>query len=158
MTQEAVLMIIKPDGLNKNLAGEILSHFAKARLQMIAARLTRASRKQAEAHYQNIQGQPFFEEAVTFLMGQFHQQKEVLLVVYCGKNAIAQCRDIAGATDPREASAQSIRGLYGHVTPDGVFENVVHVSSSKKEAIREIRLWFKSNEIMNESIRKRIWK
>ena len=158
MTKEAVLMIIKPDGLNKQFTGEILSKFAKAHLQIIAARLTRATRKQAEVHYQNIQGQPFFEEAATFLMGQFHRQKEILLVVYYGENAIRKCRDLAGSTDPREAASYSIRGLYGCVTSDGVFENVVHVSSSKKDAEREIKLWFKSGEIMNTSVRKRIWK
>ncbi len=157
MSKEAVLMIIKPDGLNKQLAGEILSKFAKANLQILAARLTRATRKQAEEHYQHIKHMPFFKNTVGLLMGEFHRQKEILLIVYYGAGAIRKCRDIAGATNPQDASPQSVRGLYGRVT-NGVFENVVHVSSSKKDAAHEIKLWFKPNEIMNDSVKKRIWK
>ena len=167
MKQEAVLVIVKPDGINKQLADKVLWKFAKANLQIIAARVTRARLEQAEEHYQHIRTQPFFGETVGLLMGEFHRQKEILLLVYRGTDAIRKCRRIAGATNPREASAQSIRGLYGAVTKKGVFENVVHVSSSSTEARREIQLWFDPGDITIDlyptktktvSMKKRIWK
>ena len=148
MKREAVLVIIKPDGLNKGLIGEILSKFSKARLQIVATRLTRATRPQAEKHYQHIQHTPFFKDTVRLLMGEFHRQKEILLIIYYGTNAIKKCRNIVGATNPEEASSRSIRGSYGRVTARGVFENVVHASSSTKEAVREIKLWFEPDDIV----------
>ena len=167
MTQEAVLVIVKPDGINKQLADKVLWKFAKTNLQIVAARVTRARREQAEEHYQHIRTQPFFGETVGLLMGEFHRQKEILLLVYRGVDAIRKCRRIAGATNPQEASTQSIRGLYGAVTKRGVFENVVHVSSSPAEARREIQLWFEPRDIAIDlyptktktiSMKKRIWK
>ena len=167
MRKEAALVIIKPDGLNKKIVDKVLSKFAKANLQIIAARLTQAGLQQAQTHYQHIKNQPFFKDTVALLMGKFHRQKEILLFVYYGAHAIAQCREIAGATNPEEASNQSIRGLYGSVTKDGVFENVVHVSSSVQEARREIQLWFEPDEIIIDlystrikkySTQKRVWK
>ncbi|MCA9404594.1 MAG: hypothetical protein KC897_12470, partial [Candidatus Omnitrophica bacterium] len=74
-------------------------------------------------------------------------QKKLMAVVYFGVDAIKKCRAIAGATNPEEARPNSIRGSFGRIKTDGLFENVVHVSSNKSEAKREIRLWFSPDEI-----------
>jgi nucleoside-diphosphate kinase len=131
-------------------------------------RLTGATRKQAEEHYQHIKGKSFFDEAVSYVVGDFHREKNILLIIYYGEGAISKCRKIAGATNPEEASPDSIRGSYGRVTTKGVFENVVHVSSSKHEAEREIKLWFEPDDIfanlyptktiISRSVRKKVWK
>jgi nucleoside-diphosphate kinase len=65
-----------------------------------------------------------------------------------GKDAIAVCRRVAGATNPEEAHRRSIRGAFGRITQQGVWENLVHVSSDRKEARREIKLWFKGHELL----------
>ncbi len=72
----------------------------------------------------------------------------MVAMVFEGKSAVKQCRDIAGATNPEEADPRSVRGKFGRVTTKGVFENLVHVSSDNKEALREIKLWFKSSELL----------
>jgi nucleoside-diphosphate kinase len=69
-------------------------------------------------------------------------------MVYWGNDAIKKVRDIAGATNPEEADPVSIRGSFGRITTQGVFENVIHASSDEKDAEREIKLWFKPEEII----------
>jgi nucleoside-diphosphate kinase len=71
-------------------------------------------------------------------------------MVYRGENAIQKVRDISGATNPEEADSTSIRGAYGRITTKGVFENVIHASSSSTDSEREIKLWFKPAEIVGQ--------
>jgi nucleoside-diphosphate kinase len=71
-----------------------------------------------------------------------------MALIYWGKDAINKCRELAGATNPEEAESTSIRGSYGRITTSGVYENVIHVSSNESEAEREIKLWFKPEEII----------
>ena len=75
--------------------------------------------------------------------------KRVLALVYHGENAIYKVRRFVGATDPEKADPTTIRGKYGRVTRAGVFENVVHASESEKEAEREIKLWFRPEELVH---------
>jgi nucleoside-diphosphate kinase len=83
-------------------------------------------------------------------MGEVHKTYRVLALVYQGENAIAKIRDIVGDTDPEKANPVSIRGAYGRVTRAGVFENVVHASSSPEDAEKEIKLWFMPDEIVED--------
>lgn len=83
-------------------------------------------------------------------MGKVHNVNRVLAMVYEGENAIKKIRDIVGDTDPEKANPVSIRGAYGRITRSGVFENVVHASSSVQDAEKEIKLWFKPEEIVSQ--------
>jgi len=145
---QAALILIKPDGLKKSLTGNILTRLSETKLEIMAAKIVRVSRGLAEEHYKDLKDKPFFEELIHYLQGELHDRRKVMALVYWGKDAIKKCRDIAGATNPEEAEPTSIRGSYGRITTAGVYENVIHVSSNEEEAEREIRLWFRPDEII----------
>ena len=145
---QAVLILIKPDGLKKSLTGNILTRLSETKLEIVAAKMVRVSKALAEEHYKHLKDKPFFGEIVKYLQGDLHDRKKVMALVYWGNDAITKCRDLAGATNPEEAESTSIRGSYGRITTNGVYENVVHVSSNASEAEREIKLWFTPNEII----------
>ncbi|MDD2680047.1 MAG: nucleoside-diphosphate kinase [Candidatus Omnitrophica bacterium] len=147
---QAVLILIKPDGLKKSLTGNILTRLSETKLEIVAAKIVRVPRKLAEEHYKHLKDKPFFEEIVKYIQGELHDRKKVLALVYWGENAIKKCRELAGATNPEEAEATSIRGSYGRITTSGVYENVIHVSSDESEAKREIKLWFEPQDIIVE--------
>ncbi len=147
---QAVLILIKPDGLKKSLTGNILTRLSETKLEIVAARMVRVSRELAREHYKHLMHKPFFDEIIKYLQGELHDRKKVMALVYWGKDAIKKCRDLAGATNPEEADSTSIRGSYGRITTSGVYENVIHVSSNEPEAEREIKLWFSPAEIIVE--------
>lgn len=148
--KEPALVLIKPDGISKGLVGSVFLKFAQSDLEIVAVRIAVASRNLAEKHYKHLRGKPFFEEIVDYLAGEYHKNNRLIAVIYYGSKAIEKCRQIAGATNPEEAAPQTIRGSFGRITTKGVFENVVHVSSDKEEAEREIKLWFEPDEILAE--------
>ncbi len=148
MAQEAVLILIKPDGLVKSLTGNILTRLSETKLEIMAARMVRVSRELAEDHYQHLKGKPFFEELIRYIRGELHDRKKVMALVYYGEDAIKKCRTLAGATNPEEADPVSLRGAYGRITTKGIYENVVHVSSCTEDAEREIKLWFTPDELI----------
>ena len=145
---QAVLILIKPDGLKKSLTGNILTRLSETKLEIVAAKIARVSRALAEEHYKHLRDKPFFGELINYLQGELHNRKKVMALIYWGENAIKKCRELAGATNPEEAEPTSIRGSYGRITTGGVYENVIHVSSSEQEAEREIKLWFSPEEII----------
>ena len=147
---QAVLILIKPDGLKKSLTGNILTRLSETKLEIVAAKIVRVPRELAEEHYKHLKDKPFFNEIIKYLQGELHDRKKVLALVYWGFDAIKKCRDLAGATNPEEAEPTSIRGSYGRITTSGVYENVIHVSSNEDEAKREIKLWFQPDEIIVE--------
>jgi nucleoside-diphosphate kinase len=147
MTQ-AVLILIKPDGLKKSLTGNILTRLSETKLEIVAAKMVRVSQELAEEHYKHLRDKPFFAELVKYIQGELHDRKKVMALVYWGKDAIKKCRELAGATNPEEAESTTIRGSYGRITTTGVYENVIHVSSNEGEAEREIKLWFQPGEII----------
>ena len=110
--------------------------------------MARVSRELAADHYRHLKDKPFFDDVVKYLQGEFHDRRKVMAMVYWGNDAIKKVRDIAGATNPGEADPVSIRGSYGRITTHGVFENVIHASSDEKDAEREIKLWFKPEDII----------
>lgn len=168
MNKEYVLVLLKPDVLAKGLAGNILARFWQTGLDLVAIKTVSVSCALAQAHYQHLKDQPFFNEIVDYLQGVFHQRNKVIALLFSGKNAIKCCRDLAGATNPEEAEPKTIRGSMGRITTKGVFENLVHVSSNKKEAERETKLWFSPEEIgidifptriqIIKSCKKKVWK
>jgi len=145
---QAVLILIKPDGLKKSLTGNILTRLSETKLEIVAAKMVRVSKDLAQEHYRHLKEKPFFNEIIKYLQGDLHDRKKVMALVYWGKDAIKKCRDLAGATNPEEAEPTSIRGSYGRITTSGIYENVIHVSSNEPEAEREIKLWFGPDEII----------
>jgi nucleoside-diphosphate kinase len=145
---QATLILIKPDGLKKSLTGNILTRLSETKLEIVAAKMKRVSQELAEEHYRHLKDKPFFEELIKYILGELHDRRKVMALIYWGKDAIKKCRELAGATNPEEAEPTSIRGSYGRITTSGVYENVIHVSSNEEEAEREIKLWFGPDEII----------
>lgn len=148
MSIEATLIIIKPDGLIKSLTGNILTRLSETKLKIIGAKVVNVSEELAEQHYQHLKEKPFFQELKRYITGEIHGENRVMCLIYSGENAINKVREICGNTNPEEANPVSIRGAYGRILTSGVFENVIHASSSEDEAEREIKLWFKPHEIV----------
>lgn len=145
---QATLVLIKPDGLKKSLTGNILTRLSETKLEIVAAKIVCVSKELAEEHYRHLKDKPFFGELIHYIMGDLHNRKKVMALVYWGPDAITKVRQLAGSTNPEEADPTSIRGSYGRITTGGVYENVIHVSSSEEEANREIGLWFSPEEII----------
>ena len=160
------LVLIKPDGLKKSLTGNILTRLSETKLDIVGAKIVRVSRELACEHYKHMRSKSFFEELIKYIMGHYHKKK-VMALVYWGDNAIEKVRQICGSTNPEDANEVSIRGQYGRITTKGVYENAIHASENKKEARREIKLWFEPDEIIldiyptkviNRKTKKRVWK
>jgi len=163
------LVLIKPDGLKKSLTGNILTKLAETKLIIVAAKVVHVSQELAEEHYRDLKGKPFFPDLIKYIQGGFYEEnyRRVLAMVYCGPDAIKKVRAIAGSTNPEEADPTSIRGSYGRITTKGVFENVIHASSSESDSEREIKLWFKPDELVGDiypsklvtqsSVKTRVW-
>ena len=149
MSDQQTLVLIKPDGLKKSLTGNILTRLSETKLIIIGAKVIQPSRQLVEEHYRHMKSQPFYEELVRYLMGELHTPR-VMALVYHGEGAIQKVRAICGATNPEEADPVSIRGAYGRITTKGLYENVIHASSNETEAEREIKLWFKPEELVME--------
>lgn len=149
---QQTLVLIKPDGLKKSLTGNILTKLSEAKLRILAAKVVRVSRELAEKHYAHLKDRPFFEEVVKYIQGKLHgkEYERVLAFVYQGDDAIERVRKLAGTTNPEEADATTIRGAYGRILTSGIYENVIHCSGNEEEAEREIKLWFKPNELVDE--------
>ena len=143
---QQTLVLIKPDGIAKSLTGNIITELSDTGLLIAGAKIVQVTRELAEEHYQHLKEEKFFDELIKYIMGEFHV-KRVLALVYSGENAIKKVRKVVGITDPEKADPTSIRGKYGRITREGVFENVVHASENEKEAEREIKLWFRPEEI-----------
>ena len=148
MAEEATLVIIKPDAIRRGIVGVVLSRLEALGLDVLGAKAVRVDRSLAEAHYQNIRGKHFFEETVDYLQGKLHGTNYVLAFVLWGDNAIERVRQAVGATHPEKADPTSIRGAFGRMMTTGLMENSMHGSSDQREAEREIRLWFRPDELL----------
>tara|TARA_Y100000310_G_C20673087_1_gene811366 strand:+ start:1838 stop:2338 length:501 start_codon:yes stop_codon:yes gene_type:complete len=146
MSKEQSLVVVKPDAMQKGLMGAIMDKLTEAGLEIVGAKVIEVTQELAEEHYQHLKEEKFFDELIKYITGNYHT-KNVLALVYQGNAACKQIRDIVGATNPEEAKPTSLRGKYGRITTKGVFENVVHASESAEEAEREIKLWFRPNEL-----------
>jgi nucleoside-diphosphate kinase len=148
MADQATLVIVKPDALRRGIMGAALSKLEPLQLEIIGAKVTPVSQELAEEHYKHIRQKPFFRDTVEHLRGTHHQIPYVVAFVLWGPDAIERVRQVTGATNPEKADPQSIRGALGRNVASGVMENVIHASSDPVEAEREIRLWFKPEELL----------
>lgn len=133
MPVEQTLSIIKPDGVQKNLIGEIYSRFEKAGLQIVAAKMLHLDRGQAEGFYAVHSERPFFNDLVGYMTSG-----PVMVQVLEGESAIAKNREIMGATNPADADKGTIRADFAA----SIEENVVHGSDGPDTAADEIRFFF----------------
>ena len=133
MAVEHTLSIIKPDGVEKNLIGEIYSRFEKAGLQIVAARMLQLTKEQAEGFYAVHRERPFFNDLVSYMMSG-----PVMVQVLEGEGAIAKNREIMGATNPADADPGTIRADFAA----SIEENVVHGSDGADTAATEIAFFF----------------
>jgi nucleoside-diphosphate kinase len=133
MAAERTLVLIKPDAVQRGLAGEILGRLERRGLQMRNAKLLTVDRELAEQHYAEHKEKPFFGELVEFITSA-----PTLALVLEGEGAIASVRTTMGATNPADSTPGSIRGDLALSMPD----NLVHGSDSPESAAREIGLWF----------------
>lgn len=136
---ERTLIMIKPDGVQRGLIGEIMTRFEKKGLQLAAAKFMSVSQELAEAHYAEHKGKPFYERLIVFITAG-----PVFAMVWEADNAIALTRAMIGKTDAVEASPGTIRSDYAVHTN----LNLVHGSDSPENAEREISLWFAPEEIV----------
>lgn len=150
MAIEQTLVLVKPDGAARRLTGLTIDRLDAAGLELVAAKMVSVSEKHAREHYRALSDKPFFESLIKYIRGEFHgiKKNRVLAMVYQGENAIKKVREVAGATNPEQAAPGTIRGSFGRITTAGQFENVLHASSDAADAAREIRLWFKPEEIV----------
>jgi nucleoside-diphosphate kinase len=148
--RECTLVIFKPDCIHKSLTGNIITRLSEAHLRIIGAKVVKVSRELAEKHYAHLIDKPFFNDLYDYFSGKIYGPdfERVLAFVYQGVDACGRVRRIAGATNPFEADATTIRGAYGRINPKGVMENVLHSSDSIESAEIEIKNWFLPNEII----------
>ena len=145
---QATLVLIKPDAIRRGLAGAVLTRLEPLQLEIIGAKVVRVSRELAAEHYRHLRDKPFFDQLLDHLQGTLHKTPYVLAFVLRGPEAIERVRNVAGATHPEQADPTTIRGSLGRMTESGVMDNVVHASADSNEAEREIRLWFKPQELL----------
>jgi nucleoside-diphosphate kinase len=133
MAVEQTLSIIKPDGVQKNLIGEIYSRFEKAGLEILAARMMHLSTEQAQGFYAVHKERPFFNDLVSYMTSG-----PVVVQVLSGEDAIAKNREIMGATNPTDADPGTIRADFAK----SIEENIVHGSDGPDTAAVEIAYFF----------------
>jgi len=130
---EKSLIIVKPDGVEKKVVGDIISRFEKAGLEIERIRVLEIDKSIAYSHYSEHEGKPYFER----LMNYMTSGPSIVMIIK-GENAISKCRSIMGPTDPAKAPAGTIRGDYG----SDITINVIHGSDCSKNAQREINIFF----------------
>ncbi|MEE9570841.1 MAG: nucleoside-diphosphate kinase [Gammaproteobacteria bacterium] len=138
MAQERTLSIVKPDGVQKNLIGEVTRRLEAAGLEVVAARMLKLRQEQAEQFYDIHRERPFFADLVTFMTSG-----PVMVQVLEGEGAIARNRELMGATNPSEADPGTIRADYA----ESIEQNIVHGSDSLDTAAQEVSFFFSGAEI-----------
>lgn len=133
MAIERTFAMVKPDGVKRGLAGEVISRIEAKGFTLIDVKLMNISRETAEKHYGEHAGKPFFEDLVSFITSG-----PVLAMVIEGENAILEWRKMMGATNPADAALGTIRGDFAST----IDENVVHGSDAPETAEREINIFF----------------
>ncbi|PIK31813.1 nucleoside-diphosphate kinase [Bacillus siamensis] len=136
---EKTFIMVKPDGVQRQLIGEILSRFERKGLQLAGAKLMQVSEQMAENHYAEHKGKPFFGELVEFITSG-----PVFAMVWEGENVVEITRQLIGKTNPKDALPGTIRGDYGMF----VGKNIIHGSDSLESAEREINIFFKQEELV----------
>lgn len=131
-------VMVKPDGVQRNLVGEVISRMEKRGLKILAIKMYTIPKETARAHYAEHEGKPFFQSLLDFITSG-----PSVSIVIQGKNAVSVIRTMVGATNPSEAAAGTIRGDFGLDTG----RNIVHASDSTESAKREISIHFSESDI-----------
>ena len=137
MTTERSLVLVKPDGFQRGLTGEVLRRIEAKGYSLAALSILTPTREQLAAHYAEHEGKPFYEPLVEFM-----SSGPVTAVVIEGQDCVKGFRSLAGATNPTEALPGTIRGDLGRDWGTKVQQNIVHGSDSVESSAREIAIWF----------------
>jgi nucleoside-diphosphate kinase len=136
---EKTLVLVKPDGVQRGLIGEVMARLERRGLRLIGAKFMQVSRELAETHYAVHQGKSFYESLIKYITSA-----PVMAMVWEGPNAIAAVRQTMGATRPTEAAPGSIR----HDFALQVGRNLTHASDTAENGEKEVALWFKQGELV----------
>lgn len=136
---EQTFLMIKPDGVQRGLIGEIIRRFERKGLKLVALKMFQLTDEQAETHYQEHKGKPFYPPLIEFITSG-----PVVAMVWEGDQAVELCRSMIGKTDPLQAAPGTIRSDYGIHTN----RNIIHGSDSIESARREIALFFEPDELL----------
>jgi nucleoside-diphosphate kinase len=145
---EKTFLMIKPDGVQRNLIGPIVSRLENKGFKIVGAKLMQVSEDLAKTHYQEHEERPFFGELVDFITSG-----PVFAMVLEGENVISTARLVVGSTNPQEAAPGTIRGDFGLT----VGKNIIHGSDSPESAEREINLFFDEAEILDYDLINKEW-
>jgi nucleoside-diphosphate kinase len=137
---EQSLVLVKPDGVQRGLIGEVISRLERRGLRIVAAKFMQVSNELAETHYAIHQGKPFYDGLI-----QYITSAPVMAMVWEGPNAIAAIRQTMGATRPTEAAPGSLR----HDFALEVGRNLTHASDSIENGAKEVALWFEPDELVS---------
>jgi nucleoside-diphosphate kinase len=137
---ERTLVLVKPDGVQRGLIGEVISRLERRGLRLVAAKFMNVSRQLAETHYAIHKGKPFYDGLISYITSA-----PVMAMVWEGPNAIAAVRQTMGATRPTEAAPGTIR----HDFALEVGRNLTHASDEPSNAEKEVALWFKKEELVD---------
>ncbi|MFB8792217.1 MAG: nucleoside-diphosphate kinase [Potamolinea sp.] len=137
---ERTFLMIKPDGVQRNLVGEVIRRLESKGFTLVGLKLMSVSRELAEHHYDVHKERPFFPGLVKFITSG-----PVVAMVWQGEGVVSSARKIIGATNPLSAEPGTIRGDYGVA----VGRNLIHGSDAIETAQREVTLWFKDDELVN---------
>ena len=137
MSVERTLILVKPDGVRRNLIGEVIRRVETKGYNIAALKMVQADRSILAAHYAEHEGKPFYEPLVEFMMSG-----PVVAIIAEGNRVIEGFRKLAGATDPTVAEPGTIRGDLARDQGTKVVQNIVHGSDSAESATREIGIWF----------------
>ncbi len=136
---ERTLVLVKPDGVQRGLIGEVISRLERRGLRLVAAKFMQVSRELAEAHYAVHQGKPFYEGLIAYITSA-----PVMAMVWEGPQAVAAVRQTMGATRPTEAAPGTIRHDFGLE----IGRNLTHASDSPENGEKEVALWFRPEELV----------
>ncbi len=149
---EKTLVIVKPDGVERGLVGQIMTRFEQAGLKIIALKMMAVKREHAQQHYEAHKDKPFFHELVDFIT-----DGPVVAFVLEGVHAVENARRLVGTTSPHSAPPGTIRGDFAHMSMKYASEfkrggkNLIHASGTLDEAQKEITLWFSPRELCTYS-------
>lgn len=145
---ERTFVMVKPDGVQRGFIGEIISRLERKGLKIVAMKMLKISKELAEEHYAEHKGKPFFSSLVSYITSG-----PVVAMVVEGNNAVKVVRKLVGATNPAEAEPGTIRGDLGM----DLGRNVIHASDSLASSEREIKLFFKEEEIISYRRENDVW-
>ena len=140
MSNESTLVLIKPDGVNRALIGKVIEKLESTGLKITGMKLVLIDKDLASKHYEEHKDKPFFSSLVNFITSS-----PVVALALNGENAIQKTRTMMGSTNPLESSPGTIRGDFGI----SLEKNVIHGSANENDALREIKLYFSEDEIIN---------